>query len=295
MRSVNRFSGTGSVFGCITPDVSVLSRSLVAFVGVSAFAQDPRALVLESANRAGIDQELQRNYTFRERVEERRFDGAGAVKSTEIKTFDVINLYGRPYQRLIEKNGVPLEPDEEAKEQHKIDRELVKRSKESEKDRQSRLAKDAKELEQERSFRREIADAFLFTMLDGETIGGFDCYVIQAVPKPGFRPRTSDGRALPKVKGKLWISRSDRRWIKVHAETIDTISIGWFLLRVAKGTHFDFETVRVGGEVWMPRHVNVRGEARLAGVKKINLELDVNWSDFHKFSTDSRVVDSPAQ
>ncbi len=264
-------------------------------VGVSALGQDPRALVLESASRAGVDQELQRNYTYRERIEERRFDGAKAVKSTDIKTFDVINLYGRPYRRLIEKNGMPLDPDQEAKEQHKIDRELVKRSKESEKARQSRLSKDAKELEDERSFRREIADAFLFSMAGSETIGGFDCYVIEAVPKPGFRPRTSDGKALPKLKGKLWISRADKRWIKVHAETIDTISIGWFLLRVAKGTHFDFETVRVGGEVWMPRHVNVRGEARLAGVKKIDLELDVNWSGFRKFSTDSRVVDSPAQ
>ena len=78
----------------------------------------------------------------------------------------------------------------------------------------------------------------------------------------------------------------------MEAETIDTFSLGWFLLRVAKGTRLAFESERVGGEVWMPSHIHVRGEARVAGVKKFNLEVDVRWSEFRKFSTDSRVIAS---
>jgi hypothetical protein len=262
---------------------------------VAGLAQDPRALILESAGRYAADQELERNYTYRERTQERNYDGSGKVKSTEIKVYDVISLYGRPYHRLIEKDGKPLPPKEEAAEQRKIDKELDKRSREPESDRRSRLAKEAKEFEQERTFRKEMADAFVFKLLAEESVSGLACYVIQADPKPGYRPRTRQGNVLVKVKGKLWISKRDKRWVKVEAETIDTFSLGWFLLRVAKGTRIAFEAERVGGEVWMPSHAFIRGEARVAAVKKFNLELDVRWSDFRKFSTDSRIVASPSQ
>lgn len=265
---------------------------LAAAASALAVDEDPRALILASVGRDARDREIQRNYTYRERVLERLFDGSGNAKSTDVKLYDVINLYGRSYRRLIEKDGTPLGAREEAAEQRKIDRELEKRSRESESDRRGRLAKEAKQFQDESAFRREVADAFRFTILPAEQAAGVLCHVIQADPKPGYRPRTSQGKALPKVKAKLWISQADRRWVKMEAETIDTFSLGWFLLRVAKGTRLAFESERVGGEVWMPSHIHVRGEARVAGVKKFNLEVDVRWSEFRKFSTDSRVIAS---
>jgi len=33
------------------------------------------------------------------------------------------------------------------------------------------------------------------------------CYVIQADPKPGFQPRSKDGKYLPKFRGKIWVTR----------------------------------------------------------------------------------------
>ncbi len=267
---------------------------LLWFVSAALAAQDPRALILESAGRETGDLELQRNYTFRQRVQERRFDGAGKVSSTETKLFDVLNFYGRPYDRLIEKDGKPLPPGEERSEQRKLDREMAKRARESESDRRKRVAQQSKDLEEERAFRHEIADAFRFTLLPDEFVGGLPCHVVQADPRPGFKPRTRDGRALPKLKGKLWIAKTDKRWVKVEAETIDTISLGWFLLCVAKGTRFQFQSERVGGEVWMPSHVYIRGDARIAGLKRLNRELDVHWSEFPKFSTDSRLIAMPS-
>lgn len=257
--------------------------------------QDPRALILESAGRYAEDQERERNYTYRERVQDRRFDGGGKVKSTESKVYEVISLYGRPYHRLVEKDGKRLPANEDASEQRKIDKELEKRSQESERSRNNRLAKEAREFDQERAFRREFAEAFLFKLLPEDSVSGLPCYVVQADPKPGYRPRSRQGNVLTKVKGKLWISKLDKRWVKVEAETIDTFSMGWFLLRVARGTRLSFEAERVGGEMWMPSHAYIRGEARVAAVKKLNLELDVRWSDFHKFSTDSRIVDTPTR
>ncbi len=279
--------------------IRLLTRSrvsiLVASAALEALALDPRSLILESAGREARDLEMQRNYTYRERVVERNFDGAGKAKSTETKVYDVVSFYGEPYHRLVEKDGKALAPGAEAAEQRKMDREMEKRSRESDRDRRNRLAKQAKELDEERAFRREVADAFRFTLLPEETVGGVPCHVIWGDPKPGYQPRTRPGRALLKVKGKLWISQADKRWVKMEAETIDTFSLGWFLLRVARGTRVTLESERVGGEVWMPSHVYLRGDARVAALKRFNLELDVRWSQFRKFSTDSRIVTLPAQ
>ena len=265
---------------------------LGTMLAFQAAVEDPRALVLRSAIVDAGNRALQRNYTYRERVVERQFDGSGKTKSTEAKTFDVLNLYGRPYRRLIEKDGRPLAARQDSEEQSKIDREMAKRSRESESDRRKHREKEDKELKEEQAFRREIADAFQFTTLPAESIGGMPCHVIEAWPEPGFKPRTRDGQALSKMKGRLWISRDGLRWVKVETETIDTISLGWFLLRVAKGTRFLMEAGRVGGEVWMPSHFHVRGDARVAGLKRFNMEVDVAWSEFRKFTTESRVVPS---
>src|SRR5580698_2138684 len=44
-----------------------------------------------------------RDYTYVEREEEHRLDGKEQVKSTEVKTYDVMEIYGEPTERLIEK------------------------------------------------------------------------------------------------------------------------------------------------------------------------------------------------
>ena len=51
-----------------------------------------------------------RDYTYVERDEEHRLDNKGQVKSTEVKTYDVMELYGEQVQRLIEKDV--SEPEE---------------------------------------------------------------------------------------------------------------------------------------------------------------------------------------
>jgi hypothetical protein len=223
-------------------------------------------------------------------VEEKRFDG-GRLKSTDLETFDVLMLYGQPYRRLIEKNGKPLTAGEAKKEQEKMDREMARRARESDRARARRLAAERKQLAEEKEFRREVADAFLFTLLPEQTVSGIPTYVIKADPKPGYRPRTREGKVLPKVRGTLWISKQDLRWVKMDAEFIDTFSLGWFLLRVAAGTRLQFEARRVQGEVWMPERAYMRGQARVAGVKKYDMELTVGWSGYKRFQTDSRIVD----
>src|SRR5271156_4002991 len=61
-----------------------------------------------------------RDYTYIERDEEHKLDGKGQVKSTEIKTYEVMEIYGEQVQRLIEKDDKKLDAKDAAKEEEKV-------------------------------------------------------------------------------------------------------------------------------------------------------------------------------
>jgi len=71
-------------------------------------------------------------------------------------------------------------------------------------------------------------------------------------------------------------------------------SPGWFLARVGEGTHLTYEMMRVGAsgndELWVPKDVSLKASARLALLKKVNIEHEITFSEYRKFQTDSRVV-----
>ena len=57
------------------------------------------------------------------------------------------------------------------------------------------------------------------------------------MPKPGYRPTNATTAFFPKIKLKMWIDKKDYQWVKVDLESLDTITFGGILLRVAKGRH----------------------------------------------------------
>ena len=72
----------------------------------------------------------QRDYTYVERDVQHNLDGKGNTKSTEIKTYEVLEIYGEQVQRLIEKDDKPLSTKEAAKEEEKIQKVIDKRKNE---------------------------------------------------------------------------------------------------------------------------------------------------------------------
>ena len=73
-------------------------------------------------------------------------------------------------------------------------------------------------------------------------------------------------------------------------ETLDTISFGGFLVRLAKGSRLIIEQARVNQEVWLLKSVTLRASARVALIKGVRAEIIITFSDYKKFQVDSRVV-----
>ncbi len=236
------------------------------------------------------NEKRQRDYTYMGREVENKLDGKGQTKSTEVKTYEVLEIYGEQVRRLIEKDDKPLDPKEAAKEEEKIQKVIDKRKNESAEERRKREEKDVKDREDGRKFVREVADAYDFKLVGTENVGGREAWVIDGEPRPGFEPHMKESKLLSKFHGRVWIDKGDLQLAKMDIEAIDTVSVGWVLARIHKGTRVMLEQTRVNDEVWLPRHVTFKVDARVALFKGFNVDGDQEYRDYKKFRTSSKIV-----
>jgi hypothetical protein len=232
----------------------------------------------------------QRDYTYIVRKVENKLDGKGGVKSTESKTYEAMELYGEQVERLIAKNDQPLSGKDAAKEEERINKITSERKNESAEDRAKRQAEEEKQREKNREFVHEVADAYDFHLLGNEMLNGRDTWVIGAEPRPGFQAHSKEAEILPKYHGRLWIDKKELQLVKLDVEAIDTVSFGWVLARIHKGTRLVIGQVRVNDEVWLPQHVNFRFDARIALFKNYNEEDEDTFRDYKKFRATARIL-----
>jgi hypothetical protein len=249
-----------------------------------------RELIRQTSGKDMENDKRQRDYTYIQREEESKLDGKGQVKSTDTKTSEIMEIYGEQIERPIAKDDKPLSDKEAKKEEEKIQKVIDKRKNESESDRKKREEKEEKEREQGRQFVREVADAYNFKLAGIESLAGRDTYVIDAEPRPGYEPHSKEAKILPKFRFRAWIDKDESQWKKLDIQCIDTVSFGLFLARIHKGSRITIEQTRVNDEVWLPQHVNVKVDVRLALLKDFNVEDDITYRDYKKFRTDTKIV-----
>jgi len=262
-----------------------------AAAATPSLSQDQiRELIRQTAEKDMENDKRQRDYTYIQREEEHKLDGKGQVKSTETKTSEIMELYGEPVERLVAKDDKPLSDKDAKKEEEKIQKVIEKRKNESEEDRKKREAKEEKEREENRQFVREVADAYNFHLAGIESLAGRDTYVIDGEPKPGYQAHLKEAKILPKFRFRAWIDKDESQWKKLDIRCIDTVSFGLFLARIHKGSRIIIEQTRINDEVWLPQHINVKVDARLALLKDFNLEDDITYRDYKKFRTDTKII-----
>jgi hypothetical protein len=231
-----------------------------------------------------------RDYTYIENDITNKLNGSGETKSTETRKLEIMEIEGEQVQRLIEKDGKPLDAKEAAKEDEKIQKIIDKRKNETDDERRKREQKEEKDREDGRKFVLDVADAYNFTLIGSEQVGGRDAWEIQGEPRPGFEPHSKDSKFLSKFHGKVWIDKDDLQLAKIDIEALDTVAVGLVLARIHKGTRLVLEQTRVNNEVWLPLHMALKLDARVALIKGYNLNSDQSFADYKKFRTSSKIV-----
>lgn len=244
-----------------------------------------RSLADDNANTAAS-----LHYTYMEQLEVRTMEGGGKYKIRQKELHDVTLLEGSPYRRLVSENDKSLNAKDQAKEDERLRKSIEDRRHETEEQKQQRIAEWRRKQEKQHEPLTEIPDGFSLRLAPDENIEGQAAWVIDATPKPGYKPKTKTAFFLPKVKIRLWISKDGYHCIKAEFETLDTISWGGIVARVSKGAHLRIEMAHVNNEVWLPKRILLTGSARVMLVKGFTGQIDLTYSGYKKFTTDSRLI-----
>lgn len=275
--------------------MAVWGRVLLAFCGAAAlaWAQDPRELVRRSVAQDQLDWLRMKDYTWQATSAERHFDSHGKVESTKREKWETLILDGEPQRRTLEKDGKPLTPAEAQSQQRKFDETSRKLSAETPVERQRRLDDSEKRRKREFAFLSEIPDLFDLRLEGESVVDGRPVWVVSGAPRPGAQPKSRDAKMLLKIRGRMWIDKATYQWAKVEAQTTGTIAWGLFLARLNPGASLVFEQTPVSDGLWLPKRLYMTGSGRLGLVKRLAEDDEIQWSNYRKFSVDSKVVTEP--
>jgi hypothetical protein len=266
---------------------------LTAMGGVCA--QEPYELVRRSIAQDQLDWLRMKDYTWQGRSVQKHLDAHGKLQSTKRETWETLILDGDAYRRILERNGEPLSQEDQRNEQRKLDKETRRLSSEKPLDRARRLEESEKRRKHEFAFLSEIPELFDLRIEGNSAVDGRSVWVVSGAPKPGAKAKSGDAKVLLKVRGRIWIDKATYQWARLEAETTDTISWGVFLARLDSGSKMVFEQAEVSPELWFPKRLLLIGSGRVGLIKRLAREEEIEWSNYRKFSVDSKLVtDRPA-
>jgi hypothetical protein len=238
----------GAIFAATNPDL----------------ASNPVEIARKAVRNFQSDQMTTLKYTYLETDDHE-------TKGITVSQFSTIE--GTPYGRVISKNGVTLSGNAEKHEDDKLEKTKIARASEvkAQRDKRLRAYKD------QTRFLEEAPEAFDFKVLPVEVVDGRAAYVVEGTPKPGFEPQSGHAKMFTKVQIKAWVDKQDLRIVKVEAEVMDPVSIGWILAQVGTGTHMELEQMLLDDGTWVVKKLSIEGRAKILHMH--NKQLDESWTD----------------
>jgi hypothetical protein len=127
-----------------------------------------------------------------------------------------------------------------------------------------------------------MVKAFDFKIASRERVNGRDCWVLDATPRPGYRPINRDTRVLTGMRGRMWVDAQEYQWVKVHAEVFRPVAFGLFIAHVQPGTEFTLEETPVGSGIWMPSRLITKVRATALVFWSQNSVDDETYTDYRR-------------
>ena len=232
------------------------------------------------------------NYSFVQKSIKRELGKDGVLRETGSETVQLSFYKGRRIERLIEKNGRPLN----AREQADADKDAANRVEEIEKE----IARDdAKKLKQSRvgtpssnSRRVSIAEVLRASKLLNprrERFRGRDVIVFDFEPDPDFDMRGAKSmlKFFGKTAGVMWIDEKDKQVARLEAVLFESYKVGGGVLaKLQKGASFTLEKERVNDEIWLPSQADINLSVRVLLVKGVSVNQIVKSYDYRVFETE---------
>ena len=218
-------------------------------------------------------QKIEGKYTYTSRDVAEILNKDGSLKERREKLYQVIPIEGKPYYKLIQKNGKPLSPEE------------LKEETEHEKKFRQKLAEDKGKKthdEDDVELNEELFGKYRYTLTGEEQINGRPAWVLAFVPKSGDLPvKRRVDRLLNKVTGKVWVDEGEDEIVKAEVHLTQPVTLLFGILASLRTFDGTLEQTKIDDGVWLPSRLGGYFEGRI-GFKTLHQRGSEQFSNFAK-------------
>lgn len=245
-------------------------------------------------------EELLENYSYSQKVTKRELNENGIIEVTESETNQLSFYKGYRISRLVAKDGKPLTPDQQNKEDKEVEKRVEKIEKKIAKEEERTVSQSSNGSPDEDGRRISVAEVLRASKLLNprrETLGGREVIVFDFEPNPDFDFKNAKSflKFFGKTVGVMWIDENDQQVVRLEAVLADSYKIGGGLLaKLRKGASFVLENDRVNDEIWLPSRADINLSVRVLLFGGVKVNQIVESFDYRKFKTeveDSKVND----
>lgn len=250
----------------------------------SSSQPDPESLIKAVVANQQQLEVSRKNYIFHRRDEVQETDEKGNVKKTTVSDYEVFFVGPWEIDRLLAKNGKPLNDDEKKKQDDDVAKE--------EKKARERIRKEeaGEEPDKDAITMAKFLAADRFFNLRRVTYQGREVYAFDFAPRPDFKPHDLSEKVLQSLGGTLWVDEDARQAVRLEAHLVEGIKVGAGLVgSVKKGGNVIFEQEKVNNEVWMPSYGEIHLDYRIVWSRKV-ANVILRYSDYRKFKVESKIT-----
>lgn len=254
---------------------------------------DTSAFLRQAVDALREDGRLQEQFTYIEESRDVTISRLGKVTVGPMQRFEVFpsSEPGGTYKRLVAVDGVPLSPEELAKEDEKRREDLRKAAERRLKE--SPSERDRREREEEKARRerdRLIDDAaaiFEPTIEARELIEGEPVIRVALRPRPDARPQTREGGWARSFAGRVWFAERNHQLVRAEFEAERDVAIGWGIVgRIHRGTRLSLVRRRFG-DVWLPGRFTLEASGRTLLFRKFDVVVERRYSGYRRLETEA--------
>ena len=221
--------------------------------------------------------EIQKNYLCKETVVKDDFDSHGNKKGTHSDEFRVFFVDRHEIHQHVSHDGKLLSPEEEKKEQDRVDKQIAKIKAKTEKDESSPAPPP------------RFAMLLKVTTLSEprrEIINGRPTIIFDYAGNPKAKTSNMSEEIMRQLNGHIWIDEEDAATARLDGELRENFHVGGGLLaNIKKGSHFSLDYTRVNGEIWFTHTVDAHADGRILLFKGFDGNAHITFSDYRKMKT----------
>jgi hypothetical protein len=222
---------------------------------------------------------IRESYTYTSLQTTQDIDPSGQVKKTETEENEDFFVNGHVIERLVKKNGQPLNDHDQQKETERVTK-LVEKAEKTPRDQAlegptitvSRLL----EIMDVRNERRE-------------NFHGRPAIVFDFIGRKDAKTHGIAEDASKKLQGTVWIDEADRQVAHLEVSFIDNFHVvGGLFANIEKGSNFHFDQALVNGELWLPTGGEGTVQARVLLLKNYREHFIERDYDYKRFRVDTQ-------